>query len=75
MIRDYLQKEYHPVADPASADFCMSTTEMYHRLRDLFPAEGFDSSLLFSWLVDLGFQFRDLGEMKVEWLLKKSAVL
>lgn len=74
-IKDHLQSYYMPVDDYVQADLKLSTTELYEKLMQAFPTDGFAPSMLFSWLMELGFSYIDAGEMKIEWLLKKRIVL
>lgn len=75
LIRNYLQENYLPTANYLAADIRVSTDELHGKLWKMFPDPEFSPEILFAWMRELGFQFKDVGEMKLEWMLCKRHVL
>lgn len=74
-IKDHIHSYYEPIDDYAKADLKLSTADLFEKLRSAFPVEGFTSTMLFGWMMELGFSYIDAGELKIEWLMKKINVL
>lgn len=74
-LKNYLAKNYEPVADPAKADFHLSTLEIYNQLQRLLPVEKFKPADVATWLHSAGFKFWDYGYMQFEWMLKTKISL
>lgn len=72
-IKQYLLQYYEPVVSIREAQFHFSTEEIYHQLLRIYPApEMFSAADVAVWLHSGGFTFFDFGEMRFEWLLKRS---
>jgi hypothetical protein len=72
-IKNYLLDYYTPVQDPKDAEFHLSTSELHQQLLKIFPNELIlTADLVASWMHAGGFTFYDFGEMKFEWLVKRS---
>lgn len=73
-LKQYLYQYYEPVQTVADADFHYSTREIWHQMLRIYPNEMIlTQELICVWLHDGGFTFADFGEMKFEWLLKRTA--
>ena len=71
-IKEFLLKYYQPVADPLKANLHFTTEEIYHQIQELYPSDQFTAADVAIWMKAGGFTFWDFGEMKFEWLLKKT---
>lgn len=70
--KDFIRFNYTPVDDYKEATLRVTTLELFEKLFSTFPAEGFTSELLFTWLNELGFSYMDGGNIRLEWLMKKN---
>lgn len=68
-ILQYLQLKYEPTTDITTA-LNLTTSELYERIQAIYPLPPFDSTYLAMWLQQNGFQFVDMGDLKLVWLLK-----
>lgn len=68
-ILQYLQLKYEPTTDITTA-LNLTTSELFERIRAIYPMPPFDSTYLAVWLQQNGFQFVDMGDLKLVWLLK-----
>lgn len=71
-IKQFLFQYYLPIHDAKEADFHFTTSEVYLQLLKLYPSEDLTQDLVAQWLHEGGFTFYDFGEMKLEWLFKKT---
>ena len=72
-IKAYILSQYEPVQTVAEADVFMSTPEIFEAISVHYRNELlFDQSMLATWLHDNGFTFKEMGNMRFEWLLKRT---
>lgn len=69
--KDFIRYNYVPIDEYKEATLRITTIELHQRLFATFPIEAFTTDILFQWLTELGFSYRDGGNIRLEWLLKK----
>lgn len=71
-IKHLLIQEYSPAQHVRDADFHYTTMEMYQKLQELFPSDQYGADDVAVWLHDAGFTFKDFGDLRFEWLMKRA---
>lgn len=70
-IKSFLIANYEPVKDPRDPHVCfMATWEIYQKVFSFFPSKVYKSDDIAMLLNENGFSFFDMGDMKLEWMLK-----
>ena len=73
-IKDYLLTHYFPTIDIVDAEFHLTTNEVYEKLLTVFPFPNlFSLDTIAEWLHERGFTFADFGDMRFEWLFKRTS--
>lgn len=67
----FIIDNYEPAKDYATASVRMSTQEIFDKLILQFPSPELTAQLIIDWLSELGFIYKDSGNMRAEWLLNK----
>lgn len=71
-ISKFIADNYAPAPGYKDATLRITTAELYERLVQQFPFEGFTTAALFNLLTGLGYHYEDSGDVKLEWLLIKK---
>ena len=72
-IKNFLLQYYEPTADIREAAFHFTTEEITRQLYKIYPNELlFSATDVAAWLHAGGFVFYDFGDMRFEWLIKRS---
>lgn len=72
-IKNFLLQYYEPTDNIREASFHYTTSEITQHLYKVYPNELlFGQSDVAAWLHAGGFTFYDFGDMRFEWLIKRS---
>jgi hypothetical protein len=71
-IQNVFLEEYEPVHMHEPGVEMMSTIEIYKSWQALYPSDYYGPGDVANWLHRKGFHFTNMGDFKMEWMLKKN---
>lgn len=69
-LRNYLYQHYEPVAAPEPGIKTMTTRAVYEALQLVLPSDILTMEMVAVWLFDGGYKLTDMGELRLEWMMK-----
>ena len=68
-VIELIKKNYEPVTDLGQATFTPSTTDLYTKMQEFYPA-AYDPASMVTMLISAGYRFTEVN-LDFVWLLKE----